>query len=62
MPCFWLFSKLSMLLVLLIWIPTTNDFVPEDKLRLIFSDFLDRGLCACAMMITFIFKILYTLR
>jgi hypothetical protein len=52
-----------MLLVLLIWIPATNDFVPEDKLRLIFfSNFLDLGLCACATMITFISKILYTLR
>ena len=63
MSCFCLFLKLSMLLVLLIWIPATNDFVPEDKLRLIFfSNFLDLGLCACATMITFISKILYTLR
>ena len=61
-PCFWLFSKLSMLLVLLISIPATNDFVPEDKLRQNFWDFLDLGLCACAMMIIVISKILYTLR
>jgi ribose/xylose/arabinose/galactoside ABC-type transport system permease subunit len=69
-PCFWLFLKLSILLVLLmsillvllISIPATNDFVPEDKLRQFFYDFLDLGLCACAMMITVICKILYTLR
>ena len=51
-----------MLLVLLISITSTNEFVPEDKLRQKISDFLDLGLCACAMMIIVISKILYTLR
>ena len=51
-----------MLLVLLISITATNDFVPEDKLRQFFYDFLNLGLCACAIMNTVICKILYTLR